>query len=296
MFGRFYKILIGTFLILIVLIILYIIFFVPISTTFNVAVNTERIEYTTLDKNNSRIVLLDVEIASLDSILVTNFEGNIDLNSNVKVTIERISNGPISIVLENESGESVGNVYHGENGELFHKASEFLEIYIYDVLKKTEEGQTFIFSIEGDVNIGRSVNYEIFGESTALLRGGEIKMIGKSFLSNDNFEAGSVMLNLGDRLVFDDIQSKTFGFVTINENSCMKAAYRIASKQARVIKPGPQNENNGYVISASRLDMILNDRNVQGFIILLGALIGITTLITGIRETLKLKIFKKIIQ
>ena len=121
-------------------------------------------------------------------------------------------------------------------------------------------------------------------------------MIGKSFLSNDNFEAGSEVLNLGDRLVFDDIQSKTFGFVTINENSCMKAAYRIASKQARVIKPGPQNENNGYVISASRLDMILNDRNVQGFIILLGALIGITTLITGIRETLKLKIFKKIIQ
>ncbi len=296
MLGRSYKKIIAIFLILALLLILYLLFFVPITTTFNVAVNTERIEYTTVDKNNSRMVLLGAEVASLDSILVTNFEGNIDLNSNVKVTIERISNGPISIVLENESGESVGNVYHGENGELFHKASEFLEIYIYDVLKKTEEGQTFIFSIEGDVNIGRSVNYEIFGESTALLRGGEIKMIGKSFLSNDNFEAGSEVLNLGDRLVFDDIQSKTFGFVTINENSCMKAAYRIASKQARVIKPGPQNENNGYVISASRLDMILNDRNVQGFIILLGALIGITTLITGIRETLKLKIFKKIIQ
>ena len=271
--------------ILIVLLLLYIFFFAPITTTFNVAVNTERIQYTTLDKNNSRIILMDAEIASLDSILVTNFEGNIDLNNNVKVSIERISNGPISIILENELGESVGKIYNGDNGELFYEASDFLDIYIYDIAKKTEEGQTFIFSIEGDVNIGRSVNYEIFGESTALLRDGEIKMIGKSFLSNDNFEAGSVSLNLGDRLVFDDIQSKTFGFVTINENPCMKAAYRIASKQARVIKPGPQNEDNGYIISASYLNMILNDRNIQGLIVLLGAIIGLTTLFTGIMDS-----------
>lgn len=273
--------------IVIVFLLLYVLFFVPITTTFNVAVNTERIQYTTLDKNNSRIILMDAEVASLDSILVANFEGNIELNSNVKVTIERISNGPISIILENEAGDSVGKIYNGENGELFHEASDFLDIYIYDVAKKTEEGQTFIFSIEGDVNIGRSVNYEIFGESTALLRDGEIKMIGKSFFSNDNFEAGSVMLNLGDRLVFDDIQSKTFGFVTINENPCMKAAYRIASKRARVIKPGPQNENNGYIISASFLNMILKDRNIQGLIVLFGAAIGLTTLITGLIETRK---------
>lgn len=285
--GRFYKIPISVVLIIAVLLMLYALFFVPITTTFNVAVNTERIQFTTLDKNNSRIVLLDAEVASIDSILSKSFDGNIDLNNNVKVTIERISNGPISIVLENETGESVGSLYNGENGELFYTGSDFLELYIYDVLKKTEDGQTFIFSIDGDVNIGRSVNYEIFGESTALLRNGEVKMIGKSFLSNDNFEAGSVMLNLGDRLVFDDIESKTYGFVTVNENPGMKAAYRIASKHARVIKPGPQNENNGYVISASLISMILNDRNVQGLILLIGALIGLTSLYVGIKDAME---------
>lgn len=280
------------FIIALFLFLLYVLFLAPITTTFNVAVNTERIEYTTLDKNNSRLILMDAEIANLDSILVSNFEGNIELNSNVKVTIERISSGPISIVLENESGESVGKVYNGSNGELMYEASEFLDIYVYDIVKKTEAGQTFIFSIEGDVNIGRSVNYEIFGESTALLRDGEVKMIGKSFFSNDNFEAGSIALNLGDRLVFDDIQSKTFGFVTINENPCMKAAYRVASKHARVIKPGPQNENNGYIISASFINMILNDRNIQGLIILIGAIIGLTTLITGVSDSKKIIKFK----
>lgn len=285
--GRFYKIPISVVLIIAVLLMLYALFFVPITTTFNVAVNTERIQFTTLGKNNSRIVLLDAEVASIDSVLSKSFDGNIDLNNNVKVTIERISNGPISIVLENETGESVGSLYNGENGELFYTGSDFLELYIYDVLKKTEDGQTFIFSIDGDVNIGRSVNYEIFGESTALLRDGEIKMIGKSFLSNDNFEAGSVMLNLGDRLVFDDIESKTYGFVTVNENPGMKAAYRIASKHARVIKPGPQNENNGYVISASLISMILNDRNVQGLILLIGALIGLTSLYVGIKDAME---------
>ena len=75
-------------------------------------------------------------------------------------------------------------------------------------------------------------DFEIFGGSTALLRNGEVKMIGKSNLGNDYFEAGSKQLNLGDRLVFDKIQSKTFGFVTINENSGMSSAYRVTAKEA----------------------------------------------------------------
>lgn len=277
---RLVVILVAVVLIVLVLKLMYMVFFEPITTTFNVTVNTERIDYTTLDKNNSRLILTGAELADMDSILSENFDGSIDLNSNVKVTIERIALGPISIIIESENSESIGKVYNGQDGKLFHTAKDFLEVYVYDIVKKTEEGQTYIYSIDGDVNIGRSVNFEIFGESTALLRGGEVKMIGKSKFSNDYFEAGSKELNLGDRLVFDEIQSKIFGFVTINEKSGMQAAYRVTSKEARVIKPGPQNENNGYLISASMLDRFSKDRLFIGVSIIVGALIAFLTLIT----------------
>lgn len=286
---RLVVILVTIVLFVLVLKLLHMVFFDPITTTFNVTVNTERIDYTTIDKNNSRLILASAELADMDSILSENFEGTIDLNSNVKVTIERIAFGPISIIIESDIAESIGKVYNGNDGKLFHIAKDFLEIYIYDIVKKTEEGQTFIFSIDGDVNIGRSVNFEIFGESTALLRDGEVKMIGKTKFSNDFFEAGSKQLNLGDRLVFDKIQSKTFGFVTINENAGMKAAYRVTSKEARVIKPGPQGENNGYTISASLLDRLLKDRMFQGISILFGALITFIQIFPFLKDIKKQK-------
>ena len=273
-------IVISILLVVLVAKLLHMVFFDTITTTFNITVNTERIDYTTLDKNNSRLILTGVELADMDNILSENFEGTIDLNTNVKVTIERIAFGPISIIIESENGESIGKIYNGQDGKLFYTAKDFLEVYIYDIVKKTEEGQTYIFSIDGDVNIGRSVNFEIFGESTALLREGEVKMIGKSKFSNDYFEAGSKQLNLGDRLVFDNILSKTFGFVTINENPGMKAAYRVTSKQARVIKPGPQNENNGYLISASMLDRFSKDRLFLGISIIVGTLIAFMNIIS----------------
>ncbi|MBT8316914.1 MAG: hypothetical protein HKP59_04765 [Lutibacter sp.] len=280
------KVILGILFIVFVGIVLFI-FFVPITTTFNITVDTERISYETLDKNNSRLIVMEAEIADEDAILSTNFSGTIDLNAGVKVTVERIAFGPISIIIESLNSKSIGKIYNGQDGELFHEATDYLEVYIYDVSEKTVKGQTYIFSIDGKVNLGRSVNLEIFGESTALLRNGDVKMIGKTFLSDDYFEAGSKELNLGDRLVFDKIQSKTFGFVTINENPGMSAAYRVTAKEARVIKPGPQNDTSGYMISASLLDRFLKDRMFQGLSIFFGFLVIITTLITFVKDITK---------
>lgn len=276
-------------LVFVIIKLLIITFFDPITTTFNITVNTERIDFTTLDKNNSRFILLNAEIANEDEILATNFFGSLEFNKGAKVTIERVAFGPISIIVESETNESIGKLYNGEDGSLFYEAEDFLEVYIYDVVQMSKKGQTFIFSLGGDVNIGRSVNFEIFGESTALLRSGEVKMIGKTKFMNDYFEAGSELLNLGDRLVFDSKESGTYGFVTVNENPGMRAAYRVTAKEARIVKPGPQNEDQGYIISASFLDRLVKDKMFQGISVVAAALMGFFTIISEGGKLLKKK-------
>lgn len=263
------------------------VFFDPITTTFNVTVNTERIEYKTLDKNNSRLILYDAEITGVDSIVFEKFNGTIDLNVNTNVIIERIASGPIIITMENQSEKSIGKLYNGDDGELIYTGGDFLEVYVDNLDKKIRQGRTFIFNIDGDIKLGRSVNLEIFDESTALLRGGQVKMIGNSEFSNNYFEAGTRELNLGDRLIFDEIQYKAFGFVTINENPGMSAAYRVISKEARVIKPGPQNEESGYRISASLLDRFLKDRFFQAISLVFAALLAIMSVLTFFMDSIQ---------
>lgn len=263
------------------------IFFDPITTTFNVTVQTELIEYKTLNKNRSRLVLYDALIEDDNGIVSDNFNGSIDLEVGVYVTIERVAYGPILIRIENEDGGSIGKLYRENEDNPSHKGEDYLIVSISNIEEKVAAGQTFIFNISGDIETGRSINFEMYDQSTALLRGGQVKMIGSSRWSKNLFEAGTRELNLGDQLVFDDPETEAFGFAMVNENAGMNAAYRVDSKEASVIKPGPQNQGSGYKISASLLDKFLKDRFYQAISILFATLIAILTILTFIIDVVQ---------
>jgi hypothetical protein len=137
-----------------------------------------------------------------------------------------------------------------------------------------------VFPISGEVNLGRSVDIEIFGESTALLKGGTITMTGYSGWSRSFFEAGSKPLELGDYLIFEDIKENAFGFLTITEDPGLQVAYRVEAKRAKVIKPGPRDKNSGYPISASLYNLFISDRFFQSLSLFFAAVLILTTIYT----------------
>lgn len=260
------------------------VFFDPIITLFNVAVDTERLEVVIVDKNNSLLPIYGAEIRDYDSTLVRDFNGLVEPEVGTRVTFDRIANGPIIITLEGEIGQPVGNILT-ETEEIAFRPDYLAEIVIRKVVEKTSEGASFVFPVSGNIELGRSVDLEGFGESIPVLRGGEVSLVGNANDGNTYFEAGTVRLNMGDQLVAEDPIGKAYGFVAINEHPGMKAVYRVMAKEAKVIKPGPKDDDGGYRISASLLDRILNDTFFLWLSIFFGALLVLISILTFAMDT-----------
>lgn len=253
----------------------------PIITIYNVAAQTERLQFKTLDNNISRYNLLNAQVIDYDAEeLLENFNGSLKLNSGITLDFERISSGPIIITIFSEDGKSIGNFYQGSDGELLLEAPDFINIFFEPIDSLLHQGIGTVFPISGTVNLGRSVGFEVFGESSPLLREGNITMTGYSSWSNSYFEAGNSPLSMGDYLIFEDEDKMAFGFLTINENPGLQVAYRVEALEARVIKPGPRDANSGYPISASLYDRFMSDRLFQSISLLFAGLILATTLVT----------------
>ncbi len=268
-------------------------FFNPITTIFHVTVHTERLVFTTLDNNSSRLGFYHAEVATLDSTLFPYFNGSFELETGVRVTIDRLSEGPIYILLEKEQGAVLGTLYDELENRVVQPRS-FFEIVIQQADSIAAQGEPFVFPVEGEIELGRSVDIEIYSENKPLLREGEITLTGNSKIGNQYFEAGTEKVRLGDKLIFEEQQGEAYGFVAVNENPGMQAAYRVKARKARIVKPGPKDEQGGYTISASNLDRVLKDKLFIGLSIVFGFSLAVLTVITFYMDaTLFLKERKK---
>ncbi|QMW01718.1 hypothetical protein [Spirosoma foliorum] len=261
----------------------YPLLFDPIVTTFNITANTERIEIQTVDENGSHLNFYDADIYDTGTNpIFKKFTGSLKLNKGVAVTIERTAYGPAILQFNAPKNQIIGSIFD-ENSQFVRHTSHFLQIFISNIKSRAENGQTIILPVDGVVNIGRSVDFETPDESTAVLRSGEINMTGKSTFT-DTFEAGTNQLYLGDQITFDDKNNKAFGFITINEQPCMQAAYRVIAKQATILKPGPKTQNSGVDIQATKFDRLSKASPFQIISLIFGALGFLTSLFTFLKD------------
>lgn len=257
---------------------------IPIPTTFNVSVTTERIEFKTTDENNSRIPLNNVYVYNYEGDSLGKYNGTFHISEGSKVIAERISNGALTIQVENEAKKSSGILYDTQD-KIINEADSFIEFYIPKPSERAIKGENIIIPFSGDVVLGRAVNYESYAYNPALVRNGKITMIGKSLFANHFFESGTYDLNIGDQFVIEQAKSKAYGFVVVNENPAMSAAYRVVGKKGRIVTPGPVNEETGYFISTTFLSRFLYDSFFQSLSWAFACIIFISTALTFIKDS-----------
>ncbi|SDM97895.1 hypothetical protein SAMN04488090_4678 [Siphonobacter aquaeclarae] len=251
----------------------------PVSTSFSVTAQTERISVNILDDNGSRINLYEATIYDKGTEpIYQGFNGSLKLQRGTSVQIERIAYGPAILTFTTASGTTTGTLFN-ESGKFVRHTGRYLQVFLENLRAKADSGFTTVVPIDGEVSIGRSIDFETFRESTALFRSGQISLVGSSRFA-DSFDAGTIQLFLGDQIVFEKQQNNAFGFVTINEEPGMQASYRVAANQATVLKSGPQIEGSGYAIRATKLDRLLKSPTYQFASLFFGSLVIITTLIT----------------
>jgi hypothetical protein len=276
-------------LLLCVLYVILLIFFDNINTLFNITAHTEIIKFQTVNKPISRYNLNNASIHVTENYdfknIYNSFNGSLEINKNVKVEIERISQGAIIFMLESENGTSIGNLYNSNNKKVF-QAEDYMLIEIKKVDSLLNHGISIVYPLSGFVKLGKSVDVEIYEETNPVVRTGDITMTGYSnFVRGQYFEASSKKLYLGDCLEFDD--KEAIGFVAINDNPALQVAYRIEANEAIIRKPGPKAKNSGYKISASLYDRFANDKFFLGISMIFAALLVFTSLYDSITNIIK---------
>ncbi len=252
---------------------------IPIPTTYNVTVQTERLQYQTIDDNNSRIPLNGVQGFTYEGEDLGILNGSFHISPQANVLIERIAEGPLLIQITGKGEMSAGDIY-SEQGRIYKKADNFIEFIVPEPSDESKNGVTTIIPISGKVVLGRVVNYESYNTSTAIVRSGTVKMIGKSLIGNHFFESGTFNLNIGDQFVMEEEDDKAYGFIVVNENPAMTAAYRMVGRRGKIITPGPVDINSGYYISTSLISRFLYDNFFQGISWAFASLILFGTLLT----------------
>ena len=252
-----------------------------VVTLFNVTAQTEIVSFYTRQKPISRINLYGADIYFDGYKKYTGFNGALELNKGVEVNIERLAKGSLFIDVEALETSSVGKLFSGEDGSLVYNAEDHLNIEVRNVDSLLNNGYSLVVPLTGKVELGGSVDIEINGETSPVLRAGNITMTGYSKLGDDFFVAGTEELFLGDCLTFEDhdnLSTDALGFAVVNDRPAIQVSYRVESTEAVVVKPGPKGRNTGYRISASLFDRFRYDRFFQGISLIFGVLVVLTTI------------------
>lgn len=268
------------YLIIAIIVMLLIFIFDKIHTVYNITATTEIIECYSNQKPNSRINLFDADIYTLEkkeeggwelheSLLAKSFKGTLELGDSTNIKLERIAHGALLIEIERASSGTAAILRSNSSKDLKHKAiPDILFIEINNVDSILNSNTSVVIPLSGKIDLGKSIEIESENEYSLLLKEGDITMTGYTSIGNSSFPAGSEKLYLGDKLVFNDENS--IGIASLNTGPAIQVSYRAIGDEARVIKPGPKNQEDGYRFSASIFSRFQHDKPFQAFSIILG--------------------------
>jgi hypothetical protein len=245
------------------------------KTTFNVTAETERIEMKLDESPPSRWTLDDVMISE-ENDPQSAFSGFAELAASVDVLIERVAFGPLWIHVECRSECSSVGILRATDETPLRRLPRRVEILFAGFEDRAKQGRTVLLPLAGTVSAGRPIGIET-GGTTAILRAGQVTMLGRSVFRENIFEAGAFALAAGDQF---KVEGPTLGFVVADERPALTAAYRVVSDVGTVIRPG----GGEYPVSASILGRLLADDWFRALAGALGLFGGVATFVQLVLE------------
>jgi len=267
--------------------------------TYNVTLRTEWLEFLNHDASPASWEITDAEVFDTRSGQTRPFTGYYEPADSVRVTLERVSYGPLVIEVQSVRPESsnarssVGTLVSEDGNRL--EAGDYLSILIPDIPARADSGSTILLPLVGDVaRGGRPLGRRASG-SPAILRSGTVRLLGRSLFSGRifghplfsarTFEAGSTELGPGDVIEVHGTQwtDPAVGFVAVNEAPGMLATYRAIGTEAWVQRAG----GGRHAISISLFTRLVHDP-FFGFISFFSAVVvlvsGVVTILLFVRE------------
>lgn len=258
------------------------------------------ITYPCYDKKNDNCSLRqEDEYGDLDVLetVIKEFSGSISFNIDgyTDAVITRIGNSDMVIRLSRPQALNNGHKDKQKKliGDLYSDDEEFLDsveaslvIKIKDIEKRYENGERIFLNITGDILLADTKDYPD-SYIKPLLKNGEVSILEKTFLLNENYLIGPYPLLLGDSIDIHNQHGVAEGFITADSEAGLQVAYRVEAEDGAISR----YKFKGYQISPSMLNRLFNDQ-VLGYLwiiftIILSLLMSIidpSTIKSGVNE------------
>jgi hypothetical protein len=258
----------------------------PAQTTFNVTVETDRLEMTTEGPSNVHWTLPSVTIVEDDSGTSKTFDGSLALDQPVHALIERIGFGVLWIRLEARGPRQSAGVLYKPDDTPDRRLGQSLDIFVRDAKERGERGEHVLLALSGRVTSGRPVGAETPG-STAVLRRGTVSMLARSIFGSGVFEAGRIDLDAGDAFDVEyasdrcgqETSETVMGFVVADERPSLNAVYRAVACSGWITRPGGGERRR---LAPSLLGRVLHDELFQALSVVLAGVVSAITLVAAL--------------
>lgn len=243
---------------------------IGVSTIFSVTVITERLELATGSAPMPRWPLDSVQIFSGESGEARWFSGFYAPASGVRVTFERVANGPLIVSAESMDGKaSVGRLFH-ESDEPAGELGPFADFVVANIGGRARAGRSIALPLIGVIELGREPGFEAEA-GTPLLRSGQVTLLANRLLGGGVFTAGSASLQVGDHFDVVNPLELAYGVLTADERPAMIARFNVRAKRGTVSSLGSVE----HEVSASLGARIWHDLSLKIVLGLFGIVAGL---------------------
>jgi hypothetical protein len=183
--------------------------------------------------------------------------GEVSFSPGTRITLERISAGPLRIIaVASRRAESAG-VLHDSGGNLIGSLGPYVVMTISNVEERAKRGHSVVLPVLGSIEVGRSGPNPA---GRAMLRSGTVTLLGQSLLGSSRYAAGTADLRAGDRFTVLRPHGPAVGFMQVDERPALTVAYRVLGTSGQVSRFASK----GYSVGTSLRERVLSDSVLQG--------------------------------
>jgi len=198
-------------------------------TTFNVSAVTEEVKVVTHKTPMSRWPLKNIEISrdcpeDEGDIKYLDFSGSLNINPSVYLTLTRVAFGDLKVTLYSNNDNAVGELYDNED-EFVLSLTSCAFFYIRKINERTSRGETIVLPVTGDISAGSEIRF-LTQSSMPILREGQVTILDRSFMTDENYSVGPFSLEAGDTFKVHNSKVSSQGFVLVNENAAINLTFR----------------------------------------------------------------------
>ena len=207
------------------------------ATTFNVSAITEEVRIETHKDPMSPWPVKNIRLSKTcpdepADLRMEKFTGTIKLRADTVVTLTRIAEGDLSVKLLGKNEQPTGELFDLED-ESVGLLSDCAFFKIDNIDVRSKQGETIVLPVTGDITTGRDIRF-LTDHKTPVLLSGNVTILDRTLLVNENYIVGPFELELGDAFVIKEPEVVSRGFVRVNTDPAIKLVFRAKGERALI--------------------------------------------------------------